>query len=56
MGITDYFLIILILMGAGYLFYRSFIKKKGCSSCTVNDCAMKTIVSHNKLKNKIKTI
>jgi hypothetical protein len=54
MDITDIFLIILILTGAGYLFYRSFIKKKGCSSCTVSDCSMKTIVRDNKLK--IKTI
>jgi hypothetical protein len=50
MGFTDIILIVLILTGAGYLFYRSFIKKKGCSNCTCTDCAL------NKVVNKKKTL
>jgi len=48
MNITDIILVILILSGAGYLFYKSFIKKKGCSNCSCTDCAIKEVVNKNK--------
>lgn len=39
MGIGDIFWMILILGGAGYLFYRSVIRKKGhCPGCDDGNC------------------
>jgi hypothetical protein len=41
MGIVDIIWMVLILGGAGYLFYRSFWKKKGPCGCDGCDCSSK---------------
>ncbi|WP_221249115.1 FeoB-associated Cys-rich membrane protein [Desulfuromonas versatilis] len=38
MALADFIWMAAILAGAGYLLYRSFWKKKGCSSCSGCGC------------------
>lgn len=42
MGFLDIIIMMFVIGGAGYLFYRSMIKKGGsCSSCNVTSCQLK---------------